>query len=149
MITVKTRLLHPDARLPTYGSVGAACFDFYAYVPNKSTLMLPNEPVDFPTGVSREIPEGWVLLLYSRSGHAFKSDIRLSNCVGVIDSDYRGEIRVRLVRDCAGDALPHYIDHGDRIAQGMLVPATQARLEIVDTLSTTARGAGGMGSTGK
>lgn len=149
MITVKTQLLHPDARLPTYGSVGAACFDFYAYVPNKSTLMLPNEPVVFSTGVAMEIPEGWALLLYSRSGHAFESDIRLSNCVGVIDSDYRGEIRVRLIRDCVGDVLPHYIDHGDRIAQGMLVPVTQAHFEIVNTLSTTARGAGGMGSTGK
>ncbi len=149
MITVKTQLLHPDARLPTYGSVGAACFDFYAYAPNKSTLMLPNEPVDFPTGVAMEIPEGWALLLYSRSGHAFKSDIRLSNCVGVIDSDYRGEIRVRLIRDHLGDNQPHFIDHGDRIAQGMLVPVTQAHFEIVNTLSTTARGAGGMGSTGK
>ena len=149
MITVKTQLLHPDARLPTYGSVGAACFDFYAHTPGERTYMAADEPVVFSTGVAMEIPEGWALLLYSRSGHAFKSDIRLSNCVGVIDSDYRGEIRVRLIRDALSDSHPHYIDHGDRIAQGMLVPVTKTYFEIVNQLSTTERGAGGFGSTGK
>ena len=73
----------------------------------------------------------------------------MSNCVGVIDSDYRGEIKVRLIRDTLSDSDPHYIDHEDRIAQGMLVPATKTYFEIVNQLNTTERGAGGFGSTGK
>ncbi len=149
MPIVKVQRLQPDARIPTYGSDGAACFDFYAYCPNTRTFLLPNNPVVFNTGVAIEIPEGWALLIYSRSGHGFKSDTRLSNCVGVIDSDYRGEIKVRLIRDTLGDSHPHYIDHGDRIAQGMLVPVEKIQFEIVNQLSTTERGAGGFGSTGK
>lgn len=148
MPIVKIQRLQPDARIPTYGSDGAACFDFYAYCPNTRTFLLPNDPVVFNTGVAIEIPEGWALLIYSRSGHGFKSDTRLSNCVGVIDSDYRGEIKVRLIRDTLGDSHPHYIDHGDRIAQGMLVPVEKIQFEIVNQLSTTERGAGGFGSTG-
>lgn len=149
MPIVKVQRLQPDARIPTYGSDGAACFDFFAYCPNTRTFLLPNNPVVFNTGVAIEIPEGWALLIYSRSGHGFKSDTRLSNCVGVIDSDYRGEIKVRLIRDTLGDSHPHYIDHGDRIAQGMLVPVEKIQFEIVNQLSTTERGAGGFGSTGK
>lgn len=149
MPIVKVQRLQPDARIPTYGSDGAACFDFYAYCPNTRTFLLPNNPVVFNTGIAIEIPEGWALLIYSRSGHGFKSDTRLSNCVGVIDSDYRGEIKVRLIRDTLGDSHPHYIDHGDRIAQGMLVPVEKIQFEIVNQLSTTERGAGGFGSTGK
>lgn len=149
MPIVKVQRLQPDARIPTYGSDGAACFDFYAYCPNTRTFLLPNNPVVFNTGIAIEIPEGWALLIYSRSGHGFKSDTRLSNCVGVIDSDYRGEIKVRLIRDTLGDSHPHYIDHGDRIAQGMLIPVEKIQFEIVNQLSTTERGAGGFGSTGK
>lgn len=149
MPIVKIHRLQPDARIPTYGSDGAACFDFYAYNPNARTFLFPNAPVTFNTGVAIEVPEGWALLIYSRSGHGFKSDTRLSNCVGVIDSDYRGEIKVRLIRDALSDSHPHCIDHGDRIAQGMLVPVAKTHFEIVNQLNTTERGAGGFGSTGK
>lgn len=149
MPIVKVQRLQPDARIPTYGSDGAACFDFFAYCPAVRTYLHANTPVTFNTGIAIEIPEGWALLIYSRSGHGFKSDTRLSNCVGVIDSDYRGEIKIRLIRDTLGDSHPHYIDHGDRIAQGMLVPVEKIHFEIVNQLSTTERGAGGFGSTGK
>lgn len=149
MPIAKIQRLQPDARIPTYGSDGAACFDFYAYSPNTRTFLFPNNPAVFDTGIAIEVPEGWALLIYSRSGHGFKSDTRLSNCVGVIDSDYRGEIKVRLIRDTLSDSHPRYIDHEDRIAQGMLVPIEKTHFEIVNQLSTTERGAGGFGSTGK
>lgn len=149
MPTAKIQRLHPDARVPTYSTDGAGCFDIHAYCPNVRTFLLRNDPVTIGTGIALEIPPGWVMLLYSRSGHAFKSDTRLSNCVGVIDSDYRGEVKVRLIRDVLGDNHPHFIDHEDRIAQGMLVPVEKTHFEIVNSLSTTVRGAGGLGSTGK
>lgn len=149
MPIVKIQRLQPDAKIPTYGSDGAACFDFYAHCPNVRTFLHANAPVMFNTGIAIEVPEGWALLIYSRSGHGFKSDTRLSNCVGVIDSDYRGEIKVRLIRDTLSDSHAHYIDHEDRIAQGMLVPVEKTHFEIVNQLSTTERGAGGFGSTGK
>ena len=85
-------------------------------------------------------------MVYSRSGHGFKYDTRLSNCVGVIDSDYRGEVRIRLAADGRHDGLG--VTHGDRIAQAMLVPVSQWQLVEVDELSTTVRGEGGYGSTG-
>lgn len=135
--------------VPTYGTDGAACFDIYAYSPNARTFMFRNAPVTLSTGIAVEIPPGWVMLIYGRSGMAFKSDIRLSNCVGVIDSDYRGEIKVQLIRDALRGSMPHFIDHGDRIAQGLLMPVEKTRFEIVDALSATVRGTGGLGSTGK
>lgn len=149
MPIAKIQRLQPDAMVPTYGTDGAACFDIYAYSPNARTFMSPNTPVTLSTGIAVEIPPGWVMLIYGRSGMAFKSDIRLSNCVGVIDSDYRGEIKVQLIRDALRDNMPHFIDHGDRIAQGLLMPVEKTRFEIVDALSATVRGTGGLGSTGK
>lgn len=149
MPIAKIQRLQPDAMVPTYGTDGAACFDIYAYSPNARTFMSPNTPVTLSTGIAVEIPPDWVMLIYGRSGMAFKSDIRLSNCVGVIDSDYRGEIKVQLIRDALRDNMPHFIDHGDRIAQGLLMPVEKTRFEIVDALSATVRGTGGLGSTGK
>lgn len=85
------------------------------------------------------------MLIYSRSGHGFKHGVRLANAVGVIDSDYRGEVQVKLVND---GGMPFYVNKGDRIAQAMLVPVQQFQLAEVEDLSETARGAGGFGSTG-
>ena len=151
MDTIKFKRLHATAHLPTYGSAGAACFDFYA----TGDAELPAgdgglpveffEGVTFRTGLAVEIPAGYVLLIFSRSGHGFKSDTRLANCVGVIDSDYRGEILIRLHND--GEE-PFVVHKGDRIAQGLIVPAPQYRLEWAEELSETARGTGGFGSTG-
>lgn len=99
----------------------------------------------FDTGLAFEIPPGWVMLIFSRSGHGFKSQTRLANCVGVIDSDYRGQVSVRLTVDAGGGLS---VAHGDRIAQAMLVPIPRVELIEVDELSDTERGAGGFGSTG-
>ena len=91
-----------------------------------------------------EIPLQHVLLVYSRSGHGFKNNIRLSNSVGVLDSDYRGELKVKL----AADNEPYYVAPGERIAQIMLMPIPVINFELVNELSNTER-KGGFGSTGK
>ena len=90
------------------------------------------------------------MLVFSRSGHGFKHNTRLSNCVGIIDSDYVGEVMVKLTCDyLAENAPPFVVKAGDRVAQAMLIPVMQWEIEEVDELKTTKRGTGGFGSTGK
>jgi dUTP pyrophosphatase len=146
-----------DWPLPTYHTLGAACFDLRAFFddcrsPESKALDFPlhghvdnDSPLTVRTGLIFEVPDRHVLLIFSRSGHGFKEDIRLANCVGIIDSDYRDEIRVKLTRDTEGDFL---VTHGDRIAQGMLIPYNPVHLVWADKLSETVRGTGGYGSTG-
>ncbi|HEY4357137.1 MAG TPA: dUTP diphosphatase [Acidobacteriaceae bacterium] len=138
---VRVKRLHPDAMLPDYQSAGAACFDLHTLNAEHVTR---DSPAVCRTGLAFEVPEGYVMLVYSRSGHGFKAGVRLSNCVGVIDSDYRGEVMVKLTSD--GGSLT--VSAGDRIAQAMIVPVPRVRLEWADELSDTHRGEGGMGSTG-
>jgi dUTP pyrophosphatase len=152
---LKIKKLHPDAKLPTYGSEGAACFDLHACfnVPMLHAVQTYGDGRTWPfkghqtfnTGLAFEVPSGWVMLIFSRSGQGFGSNVRLANCVGVIDSDYRGEVMVKLTRD---DGESHQVRNGDRIAQAMLVPVERVTFVEVDELSDTARGAGGLGSTG-
>lgn len=147
---LKVKRLHPDARLPTYGSAGAACFDLYAIEsgeigPCENWHYQAQPAIVFRTGLAFEIPAGWVMLVYSRSGHGFNHGVRLVNATGVVDSDYRGEVLVGLTKDTDGH---HVIRAGDRIAQAMLVRADQWTLQEVDELSDTVRGTGGFGSTG-
>jgi len=150
---VKVKKLYPDAQLPTYATDGSAAFDIYAYMPEeKSCRIKPGFYGTFETGLSFEIPEGHVLLIYSRSGHGFNSNVRLSNAVGVLDADYRGSLRVKLINDSneRADYYKHInIYHGDRIAQGIIMPYPKVEFEEVDELSETQRGTGGFGSTGK
>lgn len=144
-MNLKIKKLHPDAILPVYASEGAACFDLHAL--NEGYLEDVSHPNGiFRTGLSFEIPAGWVMKIYSRSGHGFKHCVRLANSVGVIDSDYRGEVLVKLTVDCEGSLM---VKSGDRIAQAMLEPAPQVTFELVDELSVSERGTGGFGSTGK
>lgn len=138
---INVKKLHPDAVLPTYGTTGAACFDLYATVGTVS----PYQTAIYPTGLAFEIPANHVMLVFSRSGHGFKDDIRLSNCVGVIDSDYRGEVKVKLAAD---GIKPPRFNQGDRIAQAMILPIQQVGFALVDELSDTQRGGNGFGSTG-
>ena len=146
MTTIKFKKVHPAAILPKYQTAGAACFDLHAC---NNGAVLTGMPVSFRTGLSVEIPDGHVMLVFSRSGHGFKNDTRLANCVGVIDSDYRGEIMVRLTRDdCDTGAEILAANPGDRIAQAMIVPLPRVEIVEVDELSGTERGAGGFGSTG-
>lgn len=139
---MKVKKLHPDSRLPTYATPGAACFDLYAVCDAPQVLI---DSATIRTGLAFDIPQGYAMTIYSRSGHGFKHGVRLANCVGVIDSDYTGEVLVKLTCDHNGWLT---VNTGDRIAQAMLIPVEQVFFEEVQELKTTARGAGGFGSTG-
>lgn len=148
-IDLKVKRLTDTATLPTYATDGSACFDLYADQvrnPDSESLVSASLPAVIDTGLSFEIPPGWCMLIFSRSGHGFRDGVRLANCVGVIDSDYRGEVKVKLTRDDFGPRFS--VAHGDRIAQAMLVPTYRVGFEEVSQLSDTKRGAGGFGSTG-
>lgn len=146
MNNIKVKKLHPNAMLPVYSSEGAACFDLF------TTGEQEKHPTDidaliFGTGLSFEIPPGYAMLVYSRSGHGFKHGIRLSNSVGVIDSDYRGEVKVSLRADAPVED-ESIVAPGARIAQAMIVPVQKVFLNWSEELTETDRGEGGFGSTG-
>ncbi|MBW7057483.1 dUTP diphosphatase [Paracoccus bogoriensis] len=140
----------PTLPLPRYATPGAAGADLCANLPEdlrKTGLVLqPGARALVPTGLALEIPPGWEVQIRARSGLALKHGIALPNAPGTIDSDYRGPLGVILIN--LGDA-PFTVAHGDRIAQMIVAPAPQARLAEVASLSETARGQGGFGSTGR
>lgn len=139
--------LTDTAILPSFASAGAACFDLHADLKSEDgceQIIFSYEHI-FRTGLAFDIPEGYALMVYSRSGHGFKNDVRLANCVGVIDSDYTGEVKVKITIDNDGSFT---VNHGDRIAQAMLIKLPSVQLVEVDELKTTERGANGFGSTG-
>ena len=142
---VKIKLLRENATCPSYQSASAAGADLYAAIDEALTIEA-GQTVLVPTGVAMEIPEGFVGLVYARSGLATKKGLAPANKVGVIDSDYRGEIMVALHNHSNKSAE---IEAGERIAQIVLTPYLTAQFEIADELSNTERGAGGFGSTGK
>lgn len=149
-MNIKIRKLHPDAIVPTYGSAGAAAFDLYAYVVDEDrdrAYIECGESVEVDTGLAFEIPDGYAMFIYSRSGHGFADDVRLANCVGVIDSDYRGSVKVKLTADAGCEGFGFCV--GQRIAQAVILPIPRVEFEVVDTLAPTARDTGGFGSTGK
>lgn len=151
---MKIKKLHPAAITPTYGTQGAACFDLYAAMVDgfemSGSNVWSNMPVTCDTGLAFEVPEGHVMLVFSRSGHGFKSDVRLANCTGVIDSDYRGAVSVKLTCDREDDevSVPFHVKPGDRIAQALIIPVSKWSFEVVDELEHSQRGVGGFGSTG-
>lgn len=142
MPTLKIMKINPDAITPSYATEGASCFDISCT--DRGEVGAFQSRV-FHTGLAVEVPPGYELKIYSRSGHGFKSDVRLSNCVGVIDSDYRGEIKIKLRND---GPVRFDVQRGDRIAQGRLEPVERVAFEEVEALSVTGRGIGGFGSTG-
>ena len=132
--------------LPHFATGGAACMDLCACMDESITLNAGERHL-VPTGIAIALPSAeYVALVFARSGLGIKKGVCLSNGVGVIDSDYRGEIGVGLVN--LGDA-PYTVQPGDRIAQLMVVPVVQPTLTVVDALDETERGAGGFGSTGR
>lgn len=141
---VKIKKLHPDAIIPKYATDGSACFDLHSvgdyFIDD---IAHTNEVV--ATGLSFEVPEGYQMLVFSRSGHAAKNNVRLANCVGVIDSDYRGEVKVLLAADIDARLT---IKKGDRIAQAQIMPVHRVSFVEVEELTGTKRGTGGFGSTG-
>lgn len=146
-IPVGVKRLTDTAILPAFATAGAACFDLHADLKSEDgceQIIFSHEHI-FRTGLAFDIPKGYALMVYSRSGHGFKNDVRLANCVGVIDSDYTGEVKVKLTIDNDGGFV---VSHGDRIAQAMLIKVPCVQLVEVDKLKTTERGANGFGSTG-
>lgn len=140
---VKVKKVNEDAILPRYATDGSGCFDLFYKEDYGEEFDLV---LEVSTGLSFEIPEGYVMLVFSRSGHGFKHDVRLSNCVGVIDSDYRGEVKVKL----RGDEYNNLdFKYGDAVAQAMIVPVPKVSFIEVQTLSETVRGECGFGSTDK
>ena len=145
MEKIRVSKLRTGAILPTYGTPGAAGADLYACLDEPVTVQ-PGETVFIPTGLSMEIPDGFVGLIYARSGLACKRDLAPANKVGVIDSDYRGEFIVALHNH---GVQPQTVDHGERMAQLVIAPVATPGFEEVQELSKTQRGNSGFGSTGK
>ena len=143
-INVKFHKLNKGAILPTQGSRYSAGYDLYACI-DTPVLILPHETKYIGTGLSFELPEGCFGGVFARSGLASKQGLRPANCVGVCDSDYRGEYIVALHND---SEEPCMVQSGDRIAQLVILPFYSVNF-VEDELSETERGAGGFGSTGK
>ena len=143
MINLKVKRLTDTAKLPTYAHDGDACFDLYADDVNE---MCGGAVFTCDTGLSVEVPQGYAMMIYSRSGHGFKNNMRLANCVGVLDSGYRGPVMVKLTCDRQIQYVPKV---GDRIAQAMLIPVPVVTFEEVTELSDSERGEGGFGSSGR
>lgn len=141
---MKVKKIHPDAKLPSYGSKDAAGADLYAYLKEAVTI-LPGETKMIPTGICMEIPQSYAGFIYARSGLASKKGLAPANKVGVVDSDYRGEILVALHNH---SLQAQNVEPYERIAQMVIAPFIQVTFEEVEDLSYTERGAGGFGSTG-
>ena len=145
METIRVKILRPGAALPAYGSAGAAGADLTACL-DAPVVIEPGRTAFIPTGIAMEVPAGCAGLIYARSGMACKQGLAPANKVGVIDSDYRGEIVVAL-HNHSGEART--VEPGQRIAQMLITPVLQPAYEAAQTLSDTCRDAGGFGSTGK
>lgn len=142
MQVIKVKKVNHKVQLPTFGTDGAAGMDFY--LPRPETFM-PYEKRLVPLGIAVEVPKGHMLIIAPRSSTGTKTPLRMTNSIGVIDSDYRGEIHAAFcnVSDSA------YIAHeGDRLVQGILVEVPKVLIQEVEELTETKRGVGGFGSTG-
>lgn len=144
MDTVNIKLLNDLAKVPTRGSEYAAGYDLYAAT-DYVIEIAPHSTVKVGTGISAELMENTFGAIFARSGLATKKGLRPANCVGVVDSDYRGEYIVPLHNDT--DEMMT-IEPGERIAQLVILPFIPVLFNVVDDLSETARGTGGFGSTG-
>lgn len=131
---------------PYYATPGAAAMDLHACIDAPVTIE-PGARAVIPTGIAIALPDpGYVALIFARSGLGIKHGVAPANCVGVIDSDYRGEVKVGLQNS---SDVPYTVEPGDRIAQLSVLPVLQPELEWTDTLEQTQRGDGGFGSTGR
>lgn len=141
---VGIKKLNDKAVLPAYGSEFAAGADLYACIENEITVN-PHETVLIPTGLAIELPVGFVGLIYARSGLATKKGLAPANKVGVVDCDYRGEVKVALHNH---SGVPQTVAVQERVAQLVIAPYVTAEFIEKEELSDTVRGAGGFGSTG-
>lgn len=144
-LSIKIKRLRPEARLPRAGSPGSAGQDLCACL-DRPVEIHPGQTVKIPTGIAIQLPSaGLAAFVYARSGLGTKHGIVPANCVGVIDSDYRGEIMVSLANHSDQNFA---VSPGDRIAQLVVAPVLRPVWEETESLEDTQRGAGGFGSTG-
>ncbi|MBQ7123741.1 MAG: dUTP diphosphatase [Oscillospiraceae bacterium] len=142
---IKVKKVRENAVIPKIATSGSAAADLYACIDEPLTVSARGSAV-VPTGIAIAVPEGFGAFIFARSGLGIKHGIAPRNCVGVIDSDYRGEIAVGLMNNSDDD---YTINPGDRIAQMAIMPVMAAEYIEADELSDTERGKGGFGSTGK
>ena len=142
---IQIKKLNENATIPTRGSDRAAGYDLYACLENE-VVIGAGETVKIGTGLSIAVPEGYFGAIFARSGLAAKEGLRPANCVGVADSDYRGEYIVALHND---SAVSRVVTPGERIAQLVVMPYLSVEFDEVEALDETERGAGGFGSTRK
>lgn len=143
---ISIKKLNQNASIPTHGSEYAAGYDLYACLDiNNALVIKPHQTAKISTGIAVAIPKGCFGAIFARSGVATKHGLRPANCVGVIDSDYRGEIIVALHNDSEVEQL---VVGGERIAQLVIIPFLPIEFTVVDELDDTVRGDGGFGSTG-
>lgn len=145
MESIRLKLLRDGARIPTYGSDQAAGADLYACI-DQAVTIAPGESAWIPTGVAMELPEGYVGLIYARSSMGAKRGLAPANKVGVIDGDYRGELRVVLHNHSKQEQC---VEPDERIAQLVITPVITPGFCVVDELTDTQRSDKGFGSTGK
>ncbi|OWZ90496.1 deoxyuridine 5'-triphosphate nucleotidohydrolase [Sinorhizobium sp. LM21] len=143
---IRIQLLHPEAKVPTYGSEEAAGADLHAVLQNESVFILPGERMIIPTGVAIELNPGTEAQVRPRSGLAAKHGLTVLNTPGTVDSDYRGEIKVILFN---ASPIAYELKNGERIAQMVIAPVIRGVFTIAESLDDTARGENGFGSTGK
>ena len=144
-VQVNIKKLRDGAVVPAYGTDFAAGADLYACM-DEEIRIAGGETVMIKTGIAMELPEGYAGLIYARSGLATKKGLAPANKVGVVDSDYRGEIMVSL-HNHSGET--QIVEPGERVAQMIITPYIRGLFNVVDELSDTARGTGGFGSTGR
>ena len=145
MESIRVKILREGAKLPTYGTAEAAGADLHACLEAPVTIA-PGGSAFLPTGIALEVPKGCAGLIYARSGMACKRGLAPANKVGVVDSDYRGEITVVLYNH---GSQPQTIENGERIAQFIITPVLTPAYETAEDLTDTVRNSGGFGSTGK
>lgn len=145
-IEVRCKKLNPNATLPTQGTDGAAGWDLYACPDKNAYGCAPGETVTIHTGLAMEIPRGYFGAIFARSGLSTKHGLRPANCVGVIDSDYRGEIMVVLRNDSQEFRV---VQIGERVAQIVFLPSVYVSMMECSELGQTVRGEQGFGSTGR
>ena len=143
---VHVKKLSSAAVLPRRGSAQAAGYDLFACLPEGEITLQHGETRRIPLGLALALPEGYFGAVFARSGLATRQGLRPANCVGVVDSDYRGENMVPLHND---SAVPQTIRHGDRVAQMVVLPYLAVDFTEVEELDETERGEGGFGSTGR
>lgn len=144
---IQVKKFHPDAVTPEYKSNDAAGFDFVAL---EDTVFSLWENKLVRTGIAVDVGPGYQLEVRNRSGMALKTPMRVTNSPGTVDADYRGEVFIMMTMVPTQHGYSSYvIKKGDRIAQGVVMPAIMADIEVVEVLNSTERGTGGFGSTGK